>query len=90
MFEETKRAIQQFDETTSISVPVSYDEVGYFDRECSSEECQFQFKVLMEDWKAEVRDEEVSCPFCDRRRDVQNLDNRHHQVTDTNEEVLNH
>ena len=56
--------MQQLDGTTSISVPISYDEDGYFDRECPSGECQFQFKVLMEDWKAKVRDEEVFCPFC--------------------------
>jgi len=38
-------------------VPISYDENGYFDRESPSEECQFQFKPLMEDSKVKVRDE---------------------------------
>ena len=69
MFDETIRALQQLDGTTSISVPISYDEEGYFDRECPSEECQFQFKVHLEDWKAKVRDEEVFCPFCGHSAD---------------------
>ena len=62
--------MQQFDGTTSIPVSISCDEDGYFDRECPSEECQFQFKVLMEDWKAKVRDEEVFCPFCGHTADA--------------------
>lgn len=70
MFEETLRTLRKLDGTTSISVPISYDEDGYFDRECPSEECQFQFKVLMEDWKAKVRDEEVFCPFCGHTADA--------------------
>ncbi len=64
MFEETIRRLRMLDGTTSIPVSISCDEEGYFDRECPSEECEFQFKVHMEDWKAKVRDEEVFCPFC--------------------------
>ena len=69
MFEETIRALRKLDGTTSISVPISHDEEGYFDRECPSEECEFQFKVHLEDWKALVRDEEVFCPFCGHTAD---------------------
>ena len=69
MFEETIRALRKLDGTTSISVSISSDEEGYFDRECPSEECQFQFKVILEDWKAIVRDEEVFCPFCGHAAD---------------------
>lgn len=64
MFEETIRALQKMDGTTSVSVSISDDEEGFFDRECPSEECQFQFKIHSEDWKDKVRDEEVFCPFC--------------------------
>ena len=64
MLDETIRALRKLERTTSISVPISYDEEGYFDRECPSEECQFQFKVHSDDWKAKVREEEVFCPFC--------------------------
>ena len=49
MFEETIRTLKRLDgTTTSIPVQISYDEEGYFDRECPSEECQFQFKVHLE------------------------------------------
>lgn len=70
MFDETIRAIRRLDGTTSISASISCDEDGYLDRECPSEECQFQFKVLLEDWEAKVRDEEVFCPFCGHTADA--------------------
>ena len=56
MFEETIRTLRMRDGTTSIPVSNSCDEEGDFDRECPSEECEFQFKVHLEDWKAKVRD----------------------------------
>ena len=40
------------------------DPEGYFDRECPSSECLFQFKVHGDDWRDKVRDEKVFCPFC--------------------------
>ena len=70
VFEETRRALRKLEGATSISVTISYDEEGYFDRECPSDECEFQFKVHLEDWKAKVRDEEVFCPFCGHAADA--------------------
>ena len=70
MFEETIRALRKLDGTTSIPVSISSDQKGCFDRECPSEECQFQFTVLMESWKAKVRDEEIFCPFCGHTADA--------------------
>ena len=64
MFEETIRALRRLEGRTNVSVPVGDDEQGYIDRECPSEECFFQFKVLGEDWKNKVRDKEVFCPNC--------------------------
>lgn len=64
MFDETIRALKALDGQTEVSVPIEDDEDGYFDRECPSEECLFQFKILSEDWKDKVRDEEVFCPSC--------------------------
>ena len=69
MFEETIRALRRFEGTTSVSVSISDDEEGYFDRECPSEECLFQFKIHWEDWTVKVRDEEVFCPFCGHAAD---------------------
>lgn len=70
MFEETIRALRRLEGTTTVSVPISDDDEGYFDRECPSEECLFQFKILSEDWKEKVRDEEVFCPFCGHSADA--------------------
>jgi uncharacterized Zn finger protein (UPF0148 family) len=69
MFKETIRALRQLEGQTQISVPISDDEEGYYDRECPSEDCLFQFKVLSEDWKDKVRDEEVFCPNCGHTAD---------------------
>lgn len=47
-----------------IPVEIHSDEKGYFDRECPNENCLYQFKISMEDWKNKVFDDEVHCPMC--------------------------
>lgn len=47
---------------TDIHLTLKSDEKGYFDRECPN--CEFVFKVYLEDWKNKVKDEEVHCPRC--------------------------
>ena len=69
MFEETLRTLRELEGTTSILVSISNDEEGYCDRECPSEDCEFQFKDHLKDWKAKVRGEEVFCPFCGHAAD---------------------
>lgn len=69
MFDETIRALEELEGQTSVSIPIEDDEEGYFDRECPSEDCLFQFKVLSEDWADKVRDEEVFCPSCGHSAD---------------------
>ncbi len=48
------------------NIPVTFnsDKKGYFDRECPNENCLFNFKVYMPDWKEKFSDEEVYCPKC--------------------------
>ena len=48
----------------SVSVGLPTDEDGYFDRECPNEKCKSAFKIILDDWKDKVRDEEVFCPIC--------------------------
>ena len=48
----------------SMEVSIPTDEDGYLDRECPNEVCKATFKVLIDDWKDKVRDEEVFCPLC--------------------------
>ena len=49
-----------------VNIPMTFesDEKGYFDRQCPNENCLFEFKILMKDWKEKVSDEEVHCPMC--------------------------
>ena len=47
-----------------LSVTFQSDEKGYFDRECPNEECLYNFKINMDDWKNKVSDDAVYCPMC--------------------------
>lgn len=68
MFDELIRKLKDLDgQRVPIDLPL--DDNGYFDRCCPSLECGEQFKVLFEDWRDIVRDEEVFCPKC-RHADV--------------------
>jgi uncharacterized Zn finger protein (UPF0148 family) len=71
MFEEMSRTLRQLDGVSSLSVSIPSDADGYFDRECPSDECLFQFKVHEDDWRDKVRDEQVFCPFCGHTADAQ-------------------
>ncbi len=64
MFDELKRELRRLEGLQQIPVSIPSDDEGYFDRECPSSECLFQFKVYEDDWHDKVRDEEVFCPFC--------------------------
>jgi len=64
MFDELIREIRRHEGKHQVPVSLPSDAEGYFDRECPSTECQFQFKVHEDDWRDKVRDEEVFCPFC--------------------------
>jgi len=64
MFEELQRELRRLSGTHKVSVSVPSDREGYYDRECPSPKCTFQFKVHKEDWRDKVCDEEVYCPFC--------------------------
>ena len=71
MFDELQRTLRRLDGVTKLSVSFPSDADGYFDRECPSTECMFQFKVHEDDWRDKVRDEEVFCPFCGHSADAQ-------------------
>lgn len=64
MFEQLKRELERIAATKEVSVPMEADAEGYLDKECPSAECLFGFKVLKDDWRHKVRDEQVFCPFC--------------------------
>lgn len=47
-----------------IPIEIKSDEKGYYDRQCPNTECEYVFKIHMEDWKEKVSDEVVYCPMC--------------------------
>ncbi len=69
MFDDLTRELRRLEAGHRIAVPMPSDADGYFDRECPSAECQFEFKVHADDWRDKVRDEEVFCPFCGHTAD---------------------
>ena len=64
MFEETQRFLRSLEGGGEVSIPMADDEEGYFDRECPSEDCLFQFKMLSEDWHKAKEVERLHCPAC--------------------------
>lgn len=63
MFEDLIKEMNRLN-GQSVSVPIESDEKGYIDKQCPSEECEFIFKVIEEDWKNIFKDEAVWCPLC--------------------------
>jgi hypothetical protein len=64
MFDNIIRELKRLEGGTQLTISIPIDNEGYFDRRCPSEACQVNFKVLMEDWKAKVSDDQVLCPIC--------------------------
>ena len=64
MFEDVLRNLKGLERGVQVQIEMPLDDDGYFDRLCSHEECQREFKVLFQDWKEKVSDEKVYCPFC--------------------------
>ncbi len=63
MFEELIKQVSALN-GQRIAIRIPLDEKGYFDRQCSNNECKKYFKVNFEDWKNIVKDEVVYCPIC--------------------------
>lgn len=64
VFDDLLRELRRLERGDSVSVSIPADEEGYLERECPSDECQFVFKILEDDWRGKVSDEQVFCPFC--------------------------
>lgn len=64
MFKKTLSELASLEQGTSIPIQIPLDDNGYFDRKCPASICQADFKVLFDDWKNLVRDEQVFCPVC--------------------------
>lgn len=89
MFEKLIRELEELQRTIKVLVPIKADKEGYYDKECPSKECLFQFKVHEDDWKNIFRDEQVFCPMC---RYESNADSwwTTQQLEEANVQVVNH
>lgn len=47
-----------------IPLDILTDEKGYYDRQCPNQQCEYIFKIYMEDWLEKVTKEKVFCPMC--------------------------
>ena len=47
-----------------IPIKILSDEKGYLDRQCPNENCQFEFKVNMQDWNEKTTNNVAYCPLC--------------------------
>jgi hypothetical protein len=63
MFDELLRTVRELD-GSAISIEMPLDEERYFDRQCPSDICGAEFKVLFEDWRDKVAQDQVFCPTC--------------------------
>lgn len=69
MFDDVIRELKNLERGVQISIEMPVDNDGYLDRRCPHEECQQDFKVLMDDWKEKVPDERAYCPLCGHYED---------------------
>lgn len=64
MGKDFKQQLNDLKDLTKVNVPIDLDKDGYIDRECPNQACLFEFKVLGQDWKDHVREDQVFCPLC--------------------------
>lgn len=64
MFEHIRRQLEELEQAQKVSIPISVDENGYYDKECPNSECLYQFKVKEDDWHSLFSDDAVFCPKC--------------------------
>jgi hypothetical protein len=68
VFDDVLRKLRDLEHGVAVAIELELDDNGYLDRMCPSGECGATFKVMFEDWRDIVRDEEIFCPVC--RRDA--------------------
>ena len=64
VFDDVLRKLRQLERGVQVPIELDLDDNGHLDRVCPSDDCGTNFKVMFEDWRDLVRDEEVFCPLC--------------------------
>lgn len=84
MFDDLLRQLKKIPASQLIPIQLQLDDDGYFDRRCSAEECGAAFKVLFNDWRERVPDEEAWCAICGETDEPQefNTPDQERQIRD--------
>lgn len=64
MFDDLRRQLRRIPGHQSIPISLTLDDDGYLDRACPAPECGAAFKVMFEDWRDKVPDEQAWCAVC--------------------------
>jgi len=64
MFDDVLRELRRLEQGVNIPIDLPLDEDGFLDRKCPSDACSHEFKVLFDDWRDKVPEEQAFCPFC--------------------------
>lgn len=67
MFDQFIRELRRLEQPVSVPIEMPLDDKGYFDRKCPHRDCKSDFKVLFEDWREKVPEEQATCPKCGER-----------------------
>jgi len=62
--EDITNEMKNIENETNVSIPILPDSEGNIDKECPNEECLYSFKVNLEDWKNNRKDNSAYCPMC--------------------------
>jgi uncharacterized Zn finger protein (UPF0148 family) len=65
-------------ERDPLRIPIETDADGYFDRECPNTECEFQFKVILQEWKNDFNDKQMYCPLCGKFEQAEHFWTKEH------------
>jgi uncharacterized Zn finger protein (UPF0148 family) len=63
MFDKIIQELKKI-ERMKVSIPIKADSDGYYDKECPSQNCLYQFKVDADDWNNKITEDSVYCPYC--------------------------
>lgn len=74
MFDGLIRELKRLEQGVQVPIDLPLDADGYLDRRCPGTPCDFDFKVLFEDWVDKVSDDAAYCPSCGHQASAQAFD----------------
>jgi len=89
MFDDLLRQLKKIEGTQHVPIQMSIDDQAYLDRRCPAEECGAAFKVLLDDWKEKVPDDQAWCAICGEMDDPHDF-NTPDQVRQIRDQAIAH